>query len=157
MKQDSNNLDMMILACGIIVCLAIILAMLGFKRSRMDSYFINNDARLYCLGMLLFAADNPHHYYPTNLDQTLPYLRKANFMLNGTNEFEILFQGSRDDLSNSIVSRIIVLRSEPWQNQDGKWARIYGFADGHSEAHFEPNKNFDYWESQHSATLNRNR
>jgi type II secretory pathway pseudopilin PulG len=111
-----------------------------------------NNAKLYCAGMILYAVDNQQHY-PTNLVQTLPYLRQANLTPNSPDQFEILYRGSMDELSNSVVSRIIVIRSKSWQDQDGNWERIYGFADGHCETQSQLNR----WENQHSAVLNRKR
>jgi hypothetical protein len=113
------------------------------------------DARLFSMGMTLYANDHQRQY-PTNLSQTLPYVRAAHAVSGGTNGFEILFHGSTDDLTNAIASRVIVLRSDSLQDRDGKWTRVYGFADGHSEPHVEPDNNFADWERQHSAELNRN-
>jgi hypothetical protein len=155
MKEDSNTFNFMTLAWCLIACLVVMLTMLALKRDRM-SYFTFNDGRLYCTGMLLYALDNQNRY-PTNLSQTLPYLWQSRLMPNRTNGFEILFHGSINDFSNSVASRIIVMRSEAWLDQDRKWARIYGFADGHCETHSEPRDNFDDWESQHSVVMNRSR
>lgn len=111
-----------------------------------------NDARLYSLGMMLYAGKN-QDLCPTNLDQTLPYLREANRPPSGTNHFELLYQGSFGQLTNpTTTSQIILIRSEPWRRKDGEWTRVYGFADGHCEAHPEPDGNFDEWERQHLAT-----
>ena len=109
-----------------------------------------NDAKLYCLGMILYATKN-QNLFPTNLDQTLPYLREANRIPSGTNRFEILYQGSMDKLPGTMTNGIIVFRSQPWQGGDGKRTRIYGFADGHCEVHSEANGSFDTWEKQHLA------
>ena len=56
--------------------------------------------------------------------------------------------------SPSMAGRTIVLRSESWLNPDGKWARIYGFADGHCATHLESDDDFTNWENLHSAALN---
>ena len=89
--------------------------------------------------MILYATENKN-YFPSDLGLTLPYLRQANHTLAETNGFEILYRGSLNNFCNSpsIASRRIVLRSAPWQGQDGKWARIYGFADGHCETTISP-------------------
>lgn len=106
-----------------------------------------NDAKIYCLGMMLYAATN-QNLFPTNLEQTLPYLREANLTPSGTNRFEMLYQGSVDKLPSTMTNGIIVLRSQPWQGGDGRRRRIYGFADGHCEVHSETNGGFDAWEKQ---------
>ena len=150
MKQESQNINTWILAWGLTGFLAVLLAFVRFHQTRPSGYFWFTDARQYCLGMILYADDHGRHY-PTNLNQTLPYLRQANYSPDDTNAFEILFQGSMDFLTNSpsMAGRTIVLRSEPWLNPDGKWARIYGFADGHCETHYEIVNNFTNWENLH--------
>jgi hypothetical protein len=102
----------------------------------------------------MYANDHGRQF-PKNLNQTLAYLGQAN-LATYTNLFEILFQGSLDDFTNPplIAGRIIVLRSASWLDQDGKWARIYGFADGHCETHLESENNFTNWEYLHSAAVN---
>jgi len=107
-----------------------------------------NDARIYCLGMILYATKN-QNLFPTNLDQTLPYLREANQAPSGTNRFDILYWGSLDALPSPMISEIIVLRSGSWEGRDGKWSRVYGFADGHCEIHTEADDSFDAWEKRH--------
>jgi hypothetical protein len=109
-----------------------------------------NDAKIYCLGIMLYAAKN-QNLLPTNMDQTLPYLRGADQMPSGTNRFDILYQGSMDKLSSPTTNGLVVLRSQRWQGRDGKWTRVYGFADGHCEVHSEAGGSFDTWEKQRSA------
>lgn len=110
-----------------------------------------NDAKLYCLGMLLYAQKHLMEC-PTNLSQTLPYLRTAHRLPSGTNHFEILYHGSLDKLPNPMTKGIVVIRSDAWKTPDGRWVRIYGFADGHCERHYASDDNFSAWEKQHSLT-----
>jgi hypothetical protein len=107
-----------------------------------------SDARLYCLGMMLYAEKHGN-MFPTNLDQTLPYLTAPD-RPTGTNHFEILYHGSIAQLPNPMTNGIILLRSDAWQKTNGTWARVYGFADGHCETRFEPDGNFTAWEKQNS-------
>ncbi|HWY29821.1 MAG TPA: hypothetical protein VNX46_03645 [Candidatus Acidoferrum sp.] len=155
MKQETNNLNTWIFAWGLTAFLAVMLAFMKLNQKGPNGYFSLSDAQHYCLGMILYAVENKNHF-PKNLKQTLPYLRQANLAPTDTNGFEVLFQGSLDDFTNSplMASRIIVLRSAPWRDQDGKWARIYGFADGHCETHLESENNFTNWENLHSGALN---
>jgi hypothetical protein len=44
---------------------------------------------------------------------------------------------------------VIVIREQQPFSFNGRWAKTYGFADGHSEVHSEPSGNFDAWEAQH--------
>jgi hypothetical protein len=156
MKQETNNLNTWIFAWGLTAFLAVMLAFMKLNQKGPNEYFAFSDAQHYCLGMILYAGENKNHF-PKNLNQTLPYLRQANLAPTDTNGFEVLFQGSLDDFTNSpsMSSRTIVLRSASWRDQDGKWVRIYGFADGHCETHLESDNNFTNWEILHSAALNQ--
>lgn len=108
-----------------------------------------NDAKLYCLGILLYAEKHQNEC-PTNLSQTLPYLHAADRFPSRTNHFEILYRGSFSKLPNPMRNGIILIRSESWKTTNGKSVRIYGFADGHCEAHVAPDGDFTAWEKQHS-------
>ena len=108
-----------------------------------------SDAKAYCLGMLLYAQKHGD-LLPTNLDQTLPYLNAVNRLPSGTNHFDILYRGSLDKLPNPMTNGIIMLRSDACVAVDGKWTRVYGFADGHCETHSELDASFARWEKDHS-------
>jgi hypothetical protein len=154
MKQETNNLNTWIFAWGLTAFLAVMLAFMKLNQKGPNGYVALTDARQCCLGMIMYANDHGRQF-PKNLNQTLAYLGQAN-LATYTNLFEILFQGSLNDFTNPplIAGRIIVLRSASWRDQDGKWARIYGFADGHCETHLESENNFTNWENLHSAALN---
>ena len=68
-----------------------------------------------------------------------------------TDQFEIVYQGSRNDLTNAGDEETIVLRErQAWQNYDGKWGRIYGRQDG--SALVRTMKDLDaleQWEKEH--------
>ena len=119
----------------------------GQEEIQEDALSRFDDAKTYCMGMLLYAQKN-QNLFPTDLDLTLPYLREASHIPSGTNRFEILYNGSYLQLTNSTS---IVIRSEPWQRKNRNWTRIYGFADGHCEVHSEPDGNFNAWEKRHSS------
>lgn len=108
-----------------------------------------NDGKLYCLGILLYAAKH-NNMVPTNLDQTLPYLRADNRSLSGTNHFDLRYHGSLNKLPHPMTNGIILIRSDSWRGKNGKWIRIYGFADGHCVVRVESNTNFAAWEKLHS-------
>jgi len=110
-----------------------------------------SDAKDYCLGMLLYALKHGN-MFPTNLNQTLPYLSAAKAVPSGTNHFDILYHGSLDKLPNPMTNGIILIRSDPCRMAGGRWTRVYGFADGHCERHSEPDSNFAAWEEEHSLT-----
>ena len=112
------------------------------------------DAKSYAFGMIIYAH-NHSEMFPTNLSQTLPYVRNA--MPSGTNHFEILYHGTANlpgKMANGMEPYAdgIILRSGSWQTTDGKWVRIYGFLDSSCKAHFEPDDNFTAWEKEHTLS-----
>jgi hypothetical protein len=81
----------------------------------------------------------------------LPYLQQANFSEpSGQIRFEMFRPGVSEQLFPVIPkSKIIILRSDSWQREDEKWARVYGFADGHSELKVVADGKFTAWEKAH--------
>ena len=85
---------------------------------------------------------------PLNLDQLAPYLGKERTPLSGTNQFELVYQGSLDNLKGLPWGSVAVIREQqPWQGPDGKMMRVYGFPSGTSQivgCEFQSS-----WEAQH--------
>jgi sensor c-di-GMP phosphodiesterase-like protein len=107
-----------------------------------------NDAKVLLLGLHMFAADNQNQL-PSSFDDAKRYFEGANPGLTQTNQFEMVYHGSLQALTNP-ATIILVRESQPF-SFNGRWAKTYGFADGHSEVHMEPSGNFDAWEAQHMA------
>jgi hypothetical protein len=116
-----------------------------------------NDAKSVAAALRKYA-DEHQGGFPLSLDQAAAYLPKpaepdtpewANKPLTGTNDFEIVFQGSQNDLTNIPPRRVALIRErQPWLTPDGKWARVYGYADGRVSI-VESDDNFQSWEAQH--------
>jgi hypothetical protein len=116
-----------------------------------------NDARALAAALRQYATEH-HGEIPQNLDQVAAYLPKPsasdsqpwmNTPLSGTNDFEIVYQGSQNDLTNIPPRRVALLRErQPWLTPEGKWARVYAYADGAANR-VESDDNFQSWEAQH--------
>jgi len=121
-----------------------------------------NDARAITAALRKYA-DERQGEFPRNLDQVVAYLPQAleadsppsasppatNTRLTGTNDFEIVYQGSQNDLTNIPLRRVVLIRERhAWLTPDGKWARTYGFADGAAEM-VESDDDFQSWDAQH--------
>ena len=109
-----------------------------------------SDARQAGLLLHMFADDN-NSQFPTNFDQVVRYIGNTNFAQVFSTEFEIIYQGSLTNIANP-SSAIVVQEYEAWPTYDGKWAKVYGFADGHSQLVTEPNDDFSSFEQQHSVS-----
>jgi hypothetical protein len=95
-------------------------------------------------------ADQHQGQFPTNFDQALAYL-PAEYKLRtdiDPGQFEIVYQGPLSGMTNP-QDMIVIRQREAWQAPDGSWRKVYGFADGHSQIHSEPDGNFERWEKQY--------
>jgi hypothetical protein len=84
--------------------------------------------------------------FPSNLDQAAAYFYKDEPAPH-TSDFEMVFQGSLNELTNIPLLAVAVARErQPWSTPRGKWARIYVMADG-SPRVVESDDNFQSWEA----------
>jgi uncharacterized protein YdcH (DUF465 family) len=102
------------------------------------------------LGMALqMYASEQQSQIPSSWDQVAPYLRKDNMSLTGTNEFEIVYQGSLDRLKNIPLGSVALIRDrQAWLAPSGKMAKVYGMANG-AGLIVESDDNFQSWEAEH--------
>ena len=109
-----------------------------------------NDAKQFVLAMKLFADDN-QQMSPTNFSQVAEYLGgKQNPVLERFKQFEIVYEGALNGITSS--SNTIVVRGiDTYPSANGKWVKVYGFADGHSESVVMPKEGFEDWEKRHKA------
>lgn len=113
------------------------------------------DARNLASAMLEYALDHQGEF-PTNTDQMASYLVKENRSLSGTNQFEILYHGSLDNLKGVSMSAIALVRDQQtWPGPDGKMMRVYGMASGVGQI-IQSDDNFQTWESQHVISPPKN-
>jgi hypothetical protein len=116
-----------------------------------------NDARALTAALRKYAQEHAGAFPPT-MDVLQPYLPGPlatnsrpweNAPLSGTNEFEIVFQGLQNDLTNIPPRRVALIRErQPWQDAEGKWMRVYGWSDGAAEL-VQSDDGFRSWDSQH--------
>jgi RNA polymerase sigma factor (sigma-70 family) len=107
------------------------------------------DAEQLVQGLIKQAQDNGQQL-ATGLTQIEPYLGGSGAKaFTGTNQFELVFQGSLQDIKTP--HEIIVIReSQLWKNPHGGWARVYGFADGSACAVAYPDpESFESYEKDH--------
>ena len=106
------------------------------------------DARNIAFAFNSYASDHQGQC-PSNFDQIASYLAKENLSLSGTNQFEIVYQGSFDKLKGVPSGTVAVIRDQQtWEGPDGKMMRVYGMAGGSGEI-VGSDDNFQSWEAQH--------
>lgn len=96
--------------------------------------------------MLIMHANEHNGQLPQNVEDLGKFA--DTYQLTGTNQFEIVYHGSMNDIKDP-ANTIIVRESQPLPTADNQWAKVYGFADGHSELHTEPNGHFESYEKEH--------
>jgi hypothetical protein len=106
------------------------------------------EARDIAAAMYEYALDHQKQY-PDGLDQIGPYLAKNHWVLSGTNQFEIIFHGSLDQLDGIPMSSIAAIRdSQTLLTPDGRQARVYGMIPGIGSFRTSDD-NFQSWEAEH--------
>lgn len=106
------------------------------------------DARNLASVLSLYASDH-NGQFPSSLDQVAPYLRKQHLSLSGTNELEIVYRGSFNDLKKLPLGSVAVIRDRQiWASPEGKMMRVYGMADGSGQI-VASDDNFQSWEAEH--------
>lgn len=116
-------------------------------------------ARDWMLAFRRYAIENQGQF-PTNFDQAAAFLSTEHPPPTNVanDEFEVVYRGSLNDLTNQGDNEIIVLRERQVRHRyDGKWGRIYGLADGVSLQRFlETEDALEQWERGHMrATANQ--
>jgi hypothetical protein len=104
--------------------------------------------RNWVMACMMYAMDHKGQF-PADFEGAKGFLdKKTQSEFDAiTNQFEIVYRGKRSDVKNP--SKTIVMREkEAHQMPDGRWAKVYGFADGHGEIHHEADDNFDAWEKE---------
>lgn len=86
---------------------------------------------------------------PTNLDQLVASMARDNQTLSGTNQFEIIYHGSFDDLKGIPFTEVAVVREQQaWPGPDGRMFRVYGMGGGMGQI-VSSDDNFASWEAKH--------
>lgn len=107
----------------------------------------STDARNLVMAFRRYAEDHQNHV-PSDFTQVAPYLSEG-LSLTGTNKFEIVYQGSFEELKNIPLREVVVIRDrQGWLAPSGKWAKVYGLADGSARI-VESDDNFQSWEAEH--------
>lgn len=87
--------------------------------------------------------------FPSNFNQLTSYLLEYDLSLTGTNEFEMIYPGPQDLLTNFPTQMIAVVRERhAWLAPSGRWARVYGMLTVPPIV-VETDDNFQSWEAEH--------
>ena len=120
----------------------------GFQLRRDKMIYLGN----WGLALKVYARTN-NGRLPTSLAEAAPSMPNPDQFISAVgalfrdDQFEMACQGSLTNLGDP--TRIIVVREkESVRVSNGKWARTYLFADGHTELHFTADGDFTAWEQE---------
>jgi RNA polymerase sigma factor (sigma-70 family) len=123
-------------------------------QTKEDAMVRMNSTKDWLIGFYQYAEKNQGQF-PTNFDLAIPFVSQEtrNSGNSITDQFEIVFQGSPSTLEKP-QDTIVLREKEAWEtaptaDRKGKWAKMYGFADGHIEIHQERENDFEAYEKQH--------
>jgi hypothetical protein len=110
-----------------------------------------NQARQSMLAFHLYAATHGERF-PATFEEAASGAdgESVGQLTNAATQFEILYHGPLKALTNS-AQTIVLRQKDPWLNARGVWTRLYGFADGHVEAHSAPDGDFSSWEAERTV------
>jgi hypothetical protein len=106
------------------------------------------DARNLSTAFGMYALDHQGQF-PSSVEQVATYL--GDLPLSGTNQFDIVYRGSRAELELKGIPKgaVALFRDrQTWIAPSGKRARVYGMANGMSEI-IESDDDFKAWEAEH--------
>ena len=113
-----------------------------------SAYAKNSDALQILSEILEYASDHQGHF-PSDLNQIDSYLKKNQASLSGTNQFDMVFLGTLDDLKGVPGGSVAVFRDRQiFLAPDGQPARVYGMANGTAET-ITSDDDFKSWEAAH--------
>lgn len=119
-----------------------------FKQLHLTAGTRNRDAMALDYALQLYANDHKGAM-PRNVADLKDHLGQAPHPLSGTNEFDIVFSGTTEDLSKVPLSAVALIRERgSWIAPSGKAARVYGMADGSARV-VESDDDFRTFEKEH--------
>ena len=110
------------------------------------------DTKNWAIASFLYSRKNQGQF-PPNLDQAATFHPdKTKAKTDSTaDQFEFVYQGSLTAIKKP--QSVIVVRQKEPSPYGNRWAKVYGYGDGHVEMHVQAENNFDSWEAQHIAAI----
>jgi RNA polymerase sigma factor (sigma-70 family) len=118
-------------------------AIAAAKRMEMEKMA---NAQQLALGIFMYAADHQNHY-PADMMDATNYWNNPDLVEKFKQQFEVVVQGPVDGVTNP--ANTIMARERAPVQLEGKWVKVYAFADGHAEQKQQPPEGFDAWEQAH--------
>jgi RNA polymerase sigma factor (sigma-70 family) len=106
------------------------------------------ESKKWVMASFLYARKNQGQF-PSNLTQVASGQANATAVTStaASDQMELVYRGSFAALKDP--QTVIVLKQKQAVPYGNRWAKVYGYGDGHVEMHVQAEKTFDEWESQH--------
>ena len=105
----------------------------------------------WAIASFLYSRKNQGKFPPSIEQAVAFYPDKTKSATNSTaDQFEVVYQGSLSALPKP--QDVIVVRQKQPLPYGNRWAKTYGYGDGHVEMHVQAESDFDSWEKQHIAS-----
>jgi RNA polymerase sigma factor (sigma-70 family) len=106
-----------------------------------------NHLKQWGLSFHLYARDH-NNQFPETFEQAASIQRSESLLGFDTNHFEIVYRGSSEGIADP-GKTILFREKQARRSPKGDWIQVYGFADGHVEAHTETDEaGFAAWERE---------
>jgi RNA polymerase sigma factor (sigma-70 family) len=106
-------------------------------------------SKQWTLALLMYAADHQDQA-PTDFEQAKEFLAKDSQaeLEAAAGQFELVYQGKWSAVKKPATT-VVIREKQARKMPDGRWAKVYGFADGHSQVQYTTDGNFEAWEKEH--------
>jgi RNA polymerase sigma factor (sigma-70 family) len=95
----------------------------------------------------IFSRTNQGNF-PARFEQLASYFARSTN--NASEPMELVYTGSFKSLmTQDRPQDLIVLRQKEVAPYGNRWAKVYGYGDGHFEVHSQADRDFSAWEEQH--------
>lgn len=110
------------------------------------------ESKNWVMASFLYSRKNQGKFPPTIEQAAAFFPDKTKAATNSTtDQFEMVYQGSLAALASP--QSVIVVRQKQPLPYGNRWAKVYGYGDGHVEMHVQAEADFDSWEKQHIASF----
>lgn len=113
------------------------------EKQEMQARLVEN--KTWLMTSYLYARNNQGRF-PTGLS-ALAKDPRAPGGGSSADQYDVVYQGTIADLSKP--QNVIVLKQKEPMPYGNRWAKTYGYADGHVEIHVQADSDFKDWENQH--------
>ena len=144
------ELLIVIIIIGILAAIAI--PMFLSQRDKAKESAVKEGTHTIQMGVQSYAVDHSDQF-PETFEQAAGVQGSESLLGFDTNHFEMVYRGTIQGIPEP-GKTIIFREKQARRSPKGDWVQVYGFADGHVEAHTEPDEaGFAAWEKDRIVAI----